>query len=70
MMSRRAAKKEPLSLAIFDFPPREERQLPTSSSDSTKRNWEEKTSAKSPKPQPKKPKPPPSDCNFSAFNYF
>uniref|UniRef100_A0A915IKU0 Uncharacterized protein n=1 Tax=Romanomermis culicivorax TaxID=13658 RepID=A0A915IKU0_ROMCU len=34
----------------------QERQLPTSSSDSTKRNWEEKTSAKSWKPQLKKPK--------------
>uniref|UniRef100_A0A915KWA7 Uncharacterized protein n=1 Tax=Romanomermis culicivorax TaxID=13658 RepID=A0A915KWA7_ROMCU len=32
------------------------RQVPTSSSDSTKRNWEEKTSAKLSKPQPKKPK--------------
>uniref|UniRef100_A0A915I4H9 Uncharacterized protein n=1 Tax=Romanomermis culicivorax TaxID=13658 RepID=A0A915I4H9_ROMCU len=34
----------------------QERQVPTSSSDWTKRNWEEKTSAKSSKPQPKKPK--------------
>uniref|UniRef100_A0A915K5V9 Uncharacterized protein n=1 Tax=Romanomermis culicivorax TaxID=13658 RepID=A0A915K5V9_ROMCU len=33
-----------------------ERQLPTSSSDLTKKNWEEKTSTKSLKPQPKKPK--------------
>uniref|UniRef100_A0A915HPB9 Uncharacterized protein n=1 Tax=Romanomermis culicivorax TaxID=13658 RepID=A0A915HPB9_ROMCU len=31
-----------------------ERQVPTSSSDSTKRNWEEKPSAKSSKPQSKK----------------
>uniref|UniRef100_A0A915JT75 Uncharacterized protein n=1 Tax=Romanomermis culicivorax TaxID=13658 RepID=A0A915JT75_ROMCU len=33
-----------------------EGQVPTSSSNSTKRNWEEKPSAKSSKPQPKKPK--------------
>uniref|UniRef100_A0A915KZ23 Uncharacterized protein n=1 Tax=Romanomermis culicivorax TaxID=13658 RepID=A0A915KZ23_ROMCU len=33
-----------------------ERQVPTSSSDLTKRNWEEKPSVKSSKPQPKKPK--------------
>uniref|UniRef100_A0A915IA64 Uncharacterized protein n=1 Tax=Romanomermis culicivorax TaxID=13658 RepID=A0A915IA64_ROMCU len=48
------------AMANVDIRFADERQLPTSSSDSTKRNWGEKTSAKSLKPQPKKTKPDPS----------